>query len=152
YSSERYLPVFIGETIIGCIIGHLTKLYPVMRGGFLLTFEYGLDAKQELARVKGLGEIIIGTGLEALDAVFYIAHGREHKDGEILVLCGSRTHRGKKLKTSLVRHHHIHNGQVKDKELQQLSGFIRMFGHRHKITLLAQKLLEQLTQACIIIH
>ena len=49
-------------------------------GGGVHTFEDGLDAQHELLRAEGLGQVVVGAGFEALDAVFGLSPRGEHDD------------------------------------------------------------------------
>ena len=45
----------------------------------------GADAGQELARVEGLGDVVIGAELEAHDAIGVVAARGEHHDGDVVL-------------------------------------------------------------------
>ena len=46
--------------------------------------QHRVDARDQLARVEGLGQVVVGAHLEADDAVDLLALGREHDDGHVL--------------------------------------------------------------------
>ena len=43
----------------------------------------GLDAGDQLARIEGLGDIVIGAQLQADDLVHIVVAGGEHDDGQV---------------------------------------------------------------------
>ena len=45
-----------------------------------LTPQQGVDAGKQLARVKGFGQVIVRTGVQALDPVLQLGARRQHKD------------------------------------------------------------------------
>ena len=47
----------------------------------LRTTQQGSQAREELFEIEGLGEVIVGAGIETGDAVVHGAAGREHEDG-----------------------------------------------------------------------
>ena len=47
--------------------------------------QHGVDAGQQLARVEGLGQVVVGADLEADDAVDVLALGGEHDDRRAVV-------------------------------------------------------------------
>lgn len=42
-----------------------------------------LDPDHELLEIEGLGEVVVGAGVEAADLVLGAAEGREHQDGDL---------------------------------------------------------------------
>ncbi len=46
--------------------------------------QHGMDARHEFARIERLGEVVVGTHLEADDAIDVFALGGEHDDGHLL--------------------------------------------------------------------
>jgi hypothetical protein len=49
-----------------------------------LPAQHRLDARHQLARVERLGQVVVGAGLEAGDAVHVVALGGEHDDGDAI--------------------------------------------------------------------
>ena len=50
--------------------------------------QHGVDARDQLARIEGLGEVVVGAHLEPDDAVGLLAPRRQHQDGRRLVPAG----------------------------------------------------------------
>ena len=48
--------------------------------------QHRLDARQELARIERLGQIIVGADLEADDAIGLLGHGGQEDDRQFVVL------------------------------------------------------------------
>ena len=67
-----------------------------------------LDAADEFTWRERLGHVVVGTELEAEDAVDFIAAGREHDDGDVRGLADVAG----KLEAALAREHHIEDEQV----------------------------------------
>ena len=47
----------------------------------------GPDPRQHLGEIERLGDIVVHSQLQALDAIGYLVHGREHDDGHVAVRC-----------------------------------------------------------------
>jgi hypothetical protein len=48
--------------------------------------QHRVDAREELARIEGLGEVVVGPHLQAHDAVDVVTLRGEHDDGRCIVL------------------------------------------------------------------
>ena len=65
----------------------------LLRGGVALDVvvrlhpaQHALDAGEQLARIEGLGDVVVGADLEADDAVDDVARGRDHDDADVVAL------------------------------------------------------------------
>ena len=71
--------------------------------------EQGIDAGQQIPDVKGLGQIIVCSGIQPLNAVFQFGTSGEHQDGSATAFCPN-------FPSHLIAihfwHHHIQNQQV----------------------------------------
>jgi hypothetical protein len=73
---------------------------------------HGLDACQELARRKRLGDVIVGATLEAADLVLLLGSGGEQDDRNLLGLLGSLQRSGQ-LQAAHVRQHPINQHEIR---------------------------------------
>ena len=70
--------------------------------------QHRADAREQLARVEGLGEIVVRSELEADDAVRLLAHRREHDDRHV----GLAPHPACEVEPTLPRQHQIEDDEV----------------------------------------
>lgn len=54
--------------------------------GAALAPQHGFDARQQLARVEGLAEVVVGAGFQADDAVHGFVARRQQDDGDVFAL------------------------------------------------------------------
>ena len=99
--ADEHAGVEVERGITEAQLVHLIALPPEER----------IDAGQQLARVKWLRQVIVGSGVQALDPVLKLTLGREHQDRR-------RAAFGPDLPGELVavepRHHDIQDQQVVD--------------------------------------
>ena len=67
-----------------------------------------LQPQQQLARLEGLGDIVVDAGLQALDAVLGLGPGGQHADRNV----GDRLEVAGKLEAALARHHDVEDDDV----------------------------------------
>ena len=91
------------------------------------TAEDRIDPGQKLARIEGLGQIIICTGVEPLDPSVIVAERRQHENRRLLLLpaqpCAGR-------EPVLSRHHDIEHDQIEFVLAQSCIHLARAFGPR----------------------
>src|SRR5205085_6494804 len=74
------------------------------RGARADAAQYGLDARDQLARVEGLREVVVRADLQPHDAVDVVAAGREHQHGDAGAF---RAQPPENLEAVHPRHHHV---------------------------------------------
>ena len=115
------------------------------RGGD--TGEDALDAEHELARLEGLGEVIVGAALEALDALLGLAHGREHEDGHLALEpeCLGE------VEAALPGHHHVEHDEIEGEALEPRPGLRGIGRDRDAEAAFGQVAAQQLAQALVVV-
>ena len=91
-------------------------------------------ARDELSRRKGLDEIVVGTKLEANDAILDLALCGEHNDGHVGRLADGTAH-------ALARElgkHEVENHEVKRVLLELLDGALTVADATHDIVLVVE--------------
>ena len=121
---------------------------PGVRTQQALAAHHGLDAGQQLARVEGLGQVVVGAHLQAHDAVHGVSARGEHQDGDGLALRAQAAADGQAI---LARHHHVEHQHVKALALQQHIDRARTIDRAHAVALVAQVALQQRTQVGFVI-
>src|SRR3546814_9211898 len=77
----------------------------------------GVDAQHQLARLEGLGQVVVGAGLEAGDAVLGLAHGGQQQDRH-----GAFPAQGfRELQAGLAGHHDVEHQQVEGRSEEHTS-------------------------------
>ncbi|CAN6484074.1 unnamed protein product [Victoria cruziana] len=79
-----------------------------------LAAQHGADARQQLTRLEGLGQVIVGAKLQADHAVHGVTLGREHQDGGL----GQRRRQGADAPAHLEAVH-VGQHQIQDQQLGQ---------------------------------
>jgi hypothetical protein len=87
---------------------------PARRPGGLAPPQYRVDPGDQLARIEGLGKVVVGAHLQADDAVHLVALGGEHHDrGPVVPLGGiSPPEAAADREPVLARKHEIEHHQV----------------------------------------
>jgi len=70
------------------------------------------DAREQLARHEGLGQVVVGAHLEADDAVHVLAARGQHQDGGVGVCAAGRAQVAAQAEAVLARHHHVEHDEV----------------------------------------
>jgi hypothetical protein len=113
-----------------------------------LAFEDVVDAQQQLARLKGLGKVVVSANLQAPDAILALISGREHQDWH--------ERRGAdglgKLKPRLSGHHDVKDEKIEAQAAQLCSGFGRTLGGGDAIALALEKSQQQITDPPVVIN
>ena len=71
--------------------------------------QQGADASDQFIRAERLHEIIIGAGVEAVNAIFNLSFRREHQHRHGI---GEATQLGADLEAIQLRHHHVEQDEV----------------------------------------
>jgi hypothetical protein len=105
----------------------------------------GADAQDELARLEGLGQIVVGAGLEAGDAVLRLAHGGEQQDGHAVLLA----ERARQFEAAFAGHHDVEHEEIEG-EAVELAARVDGIGRDGDAeTLLGEIFPQQLAQALV---
>ena len=80
-----------------------------------LTPQQGVDAGQQLAHVEGLGEVIVGAGVEPFDPILQTGLGRQHQNRGAEPL---GAHLPRHLVAVEPGHHHVQDQQIVDAKLR----------------------------------
>ena len=78
--------------------------------------QLGLDPRHQLQGIEGLGDIVVGAQGEAGDFVHVLHPRRQHDDGKEVVLPNFLA----KGKAVQIRQHHVENGQINGRLLQNV--------------------------------
>src|SRR5579884_541272 len=98
----------------------------------------------QLVRVEGLGQVIVGAGLESLYDIFLLRFGGQQKDVDI-GMAGTLAHFPAELKSIHARHHPIQDGQVgRIVSLQRPPGLITVVRDNRLVPPLHQEFLQQM--------
>ena len=108
-----------------------------------------VDAQQQFARLKGLGQIVIAARGKPGDAVIRVGERREHEDGNVAVFVAQRF--GER-KARFARHHDIKHHEIKGEAAHALACFSRGSCHRHQKFILHQIGPDQLADAAVIVN
>jgi hypothetical protein len=117
-------------------------------GGHGLAAQHGMDARHQLARVEGLGQIVVGADFQPDDAIHFVALGGQHDDGDRVGRTAQAAADGEAV---FARQHQVEHDQVVQLALQRA---IHALGIRHGLDrepLVGEVALEQLAQAQVVI-
>jgi len=106
-----------------------------------------LDARQQFARVEGLGQVVVGAEFEADDAVDLVAARGEHQDRQRAVL----PPRLAQIETVAIGEHGVKNQQVERAAPEQGLAVAERAGHRHRQAARAEVLGDHAGQCRIVI-
>ena len=110
--------------------------------------QYGVNARQQLARVEGLGQIIVRTDFQAHDTVHVFAFGGQHDDGRT-VIGGSQAAAYRQ--AVFARHHQVQHDQVYRVAQHDAVERLAVFRKNDFKTLLRQVAAKQITDAGIVV-
>jgi hypothetical protein len=74
--------------------------------------QHGADARQQLARLKGLGQVVVGAQLQADDAVHRVALGGEHQHRHLGRGAGQRADAAAHVQAVHVGQHQVEDDQI----------------------------------------
>ena len=99
----------------------------------------GVDAQQQLARLEGLRQVVVGAGLQPADAVVGVAAGGQQQDRR---RHASRAGRGQR-EAVLAGHHHVEHDQVELEPFEQPAGVGGVAGGGDQEAVAGEELLQQ---------
>ena len=111
--------------------------------------EHGAQAQDEFVRFERLGEIVVGAGLEAGDAVFGRAAGGEEKDWQVGAL-GAQGVRERE--TGFSGHHDVEDQEIGLHDPEFIAGFGGMACGGNPESLLGQVAGEQSAETDVVVH
>ncbi len=92
------------------------------------TPQHGLDARQQLARRKGLGDVVVRAAFEAAHLVLLLGPGGEHDHRDLLGVLGA-LQRARQLQSAHVRQHPVDQHQIRphiDDARARLAAILRL--------------------------
>ena len=109
--------------------------------------QHGLDPRHQLARLEGLGQVVVGSELEADDAVHHVAARGEHDDRHAARLAdlpadGEAVH---------ARQHHVEDDDVGRLGLEEAQALVGRRGRDGGEAELAEELDEQRRQRLVVV-
>jgi len=107
-----------------------------------------MDAGEQFARVEGLGQVVVGTDLEADDAVHILDLGREHDDRRQVV---GGTQAAADRQAVLARQHQVEHDQVHGFAGQQAVQRLGVLGQQHLEAFLRQVAAQQVADAGVVV-
>ena len=118
------------------------------RGVFRPAAQDAADAQQQFARFERLGQVVVGAGLEAGNAVVGFAHRRQHQNRH--AAAGPQI--GGEIEPAFARHHQVEDDQVEGQTAQLGAGVGGIRGGRDHEAVLRQELAQQLPQTVVVVH
>ena len=116
-------------------------------GGGALRRSKRAAAQHQLARLEGLGQIIVGAVFQARDAVLGFAARGEHQDRHLRL----RAHGLCQIEPGFARHHHVEDQKIERHALHQGAGFCGIGRGADAKAVGAQILLQQRAQALVVV-
>ena len=110
--------------------------------------KHGPDARQQLARVEGLGHVVVGAYFKPDDAVHLLGNGGEKDDGRR----GRFAQIFAQRKPVLSRHHDVENDQVESACLELPPGLAGVRCHRHAHAVLGEELGQEIADFLVIVY
>ena len=110
--------------------------------------EHVADAEQKLARVEGLGEIIVDAGLEPLDTLIGLGARGEHKDRHLR----GGAQRAREVDAGFLRHHHVEDEQVEGEPAHGRARGRGIHGGRDAKAMILEVAREQVADTAIIVN
>ncbi len=110
------------------------------------------DAQQQFARLEGLRQIVVGTDLEAGQAIGEVGARGQHEDRQLR--CRPRRPRPdglRQFEAGLARHHHVEDDEVEGQAFQPLAGCGGMSGRRDAIAVVGEVARQRLADHTVII-
>ena len=107
-----------------------------------------MDARQQLARVEGLGQVVVGADLEADDAVDVLDLGGEHDDRRRVV---GRAQAAADRQAVFAGQHQVEHDQVDGLARQHAVQRLGVFGQQDLEAFLRQVAAQQVADARIVV-
>ncbi len=113
--------------------------------------QQGLDAGLQLARLEGLGQVVVGTEFEAEDAVHRFAAGRQHQHRQALVLAFA-AQLAAEVQAIAIGQHQVEHEEVKDIVPQGLAACGQRAGYGHLKAGSCEVVLEHGREAGVVVN
>src|SRR5439155_3218876 len=117
------------------------------RSGYLRASQDGADARQQLARVERLAQIVVGAELEPDDTVDVVVLGSEHQDRRRTTRAQTPADR----QAVLARQHQIENDEVRRHTGERAVGASTVLGHLDGESLALEEIGEQRANVTIVL-
>ena len=131
----------VGGLCLGSLRLRLSQLVDELLLYALAILDDVVDAQLQVAQLKGLGDVTVGTYLERLVAVFLLCLGGKQDDGQVLQV-GVALNLACQFHTVHDRHHHVRDNQVDGHFLHNVECLLAVAG-RHHMVFSTQQLVEQ---------
>jgi hypothetical protein len=135
---------------------HRAEAHRLGRGGRAVATaaQDGADARQQLARLEGLGQVVVGAELQADDPVHRVALGGEHQHRHLAGVARQRAHAAAHFQAVDVRQHQVQHHQVGrgtgGRVFQQVQAGLRVDGVGDTETRSLEVLADHLGQAGVV--
>ena len=118
------------------------------RIGLRTAAQHGMNAGEQLSRIEGLRNVVVGAKLQAKDAVDVFAARREHDDGGLVLL---RAKALENFEAVLARHHQVENQCVKVLAQPKALHGLAVFAHEHLKAVLAEIAAQEVAQSGVVV-
>ena len=117
-------------------------------GGVAGASQHRADARQQLARIEGFRNVIIGAQLQADDPIGLLAHRGQHHDGHL----GLAAQPAREVEATLARQHQVEDHEMVVAVGEGAAGFpgVAHRGHPH-VVLLLQEAGEQIADLAVVV-
>ncbi len=113
--------------------------------------QQGADARHQLPRREGLGEVVVDAGIVALELVSLFTAGGEHDDRQLRSEGVPSQPRGQ-IHTAHARQHPVDDGQARQLTLEQAECLLGALGLPHREAGAAQREREHLPNLRFVFH
>ena len=110
--------------------------------------QHGLDARDQLARIERLAEIVVGADLKPDDAVDVLFQRGQKNDGYVRALCPQVA---AKIEARAVWQHHVEHDEIDLVRGETLVQLVAARGERHRVTLALDVTGEKLADLWIVV-
>ena len=118
-------------------------------GVLTATAQQGPDTGKQLLRLKGFGQVVVRTGVQAADAVIQLTAGGEHQHRQAAAAAAQLAQQGKAIHAGK---HGVQHQQVVDIAAGVVQAGDAVITHVGGIALAAQQVLQGARQALFILH
>ena len=126
----------------------VSLLFGGLRGGFAMAAQHGLDARDQLARIERLAEIVVGADLKPDDAVDVLFQRGQKNDGYARALCPQVA---AKIEARAVWQHHVEHDEIDLMRGKTLVQLVAICGERHSVPLALDVTGEKLADLGIVV-
>ena len=106
------------------------------------------EAQEQLARLEGLGQVIVRADLQPRHPVGGIGTGGEHQDRHLRMLAQAAGI----VEPGFARHHHVEDEGIEDEVLRLGPRLGRARRRRHPVAVLGQEAGQEIAQAAVVVH